>query len=166
MTATLYLAKLAQGQPYMIQYVGKEALKIADQMQSDTVTVEVVQSARSSLLKRSLDPFLEIRYQTAIGSSSHRESVLRAFAESLTDEGEVLIAEAYRVARFAGVSSPGRYAAQLAAEKFGAEIIRIRDNCYHFKEMIFAAYVNVRPRQFRTRSARGDLDSGHLENLP
>jgi len=159
MAASLFLCQLSCGQPYMVQYVGKEALRIAHEQCRSTVTIDIVQSARNGLLERSPDPFLEIRYQCAIASSAPRESVLRAFAQSISTDDEVRADDAYRYARYDGVASPSSFVSQLISERHGGELVKVRDHVYKFRDPMFAAYVNVRPRHFRSTRQREEIDS-------
>jgi Cdc6-like AAA superfamily ATPase len=159
MAATLFLAELSQGQPYMVQYVGKEALKLAFHDHRGMVTIQDVQEARKSLLKKSPEPFLEMRYQKAIGQSVNREVVLRSFAEALGLGGSVASLDAYRLAKFSNVDNPGRYSRQLLLDKYGAELAKVGTHLYKFKDPLFAAYVKIRPLHFQATSlGRYDLD--------
>ena len=165
MAARLFLTELSQGQPYMVQLVGKEALKIAFNTRQSIVTIEDVQKARSSLIKKSPEPFLEMRYQKAIGQSVYRELVLRSLAEALGLNGSIASLDAYKLARSLKVENPGKYAGQLLLDKYGAELAREGPHLYRFKDPLFAAFAKIRPLHFQTSLFGGHDYDGDLIGL-
>jgi Cdc6-like AAA superfamily ATPase len=151
--ATTRLAALAQGHPYMVHLVGKYAMRHAFQQKMAIITADAVDSTLYGIAQRGADPVLEGRYQKAVASSPQRESVLRALASKISRDGEVWTTEAYKVALDEDVDNSSQYVGQLVTEEYGAEIEKIRERYYRFKDSLFAAYVNARPRQFaRTRT--------------
>lgn len=146
--ATARLAALAQGHPYMVHLVGKYALRNAFQQRLSVVTAAHVDATLKGIAERGADPVLEGRYQKAVASSAQRESVLRALASKITREGEVWTTEAYKVALDDDVDNSSQYVGQLVTDEYGAEIEKVRERFYRFKDSLFAAYVNARPRQF------------------
>jgi Cdc6-like AAA superfamily ATPase len=146
--ATKQLATLAQGHPYMVHLVGKYALRYAFQKKISVVTADQVAATLKAIAERGADPVLEGRYQKAVASSAQRETVLRALASKISRDGEVWTTEAYKVALDDDVDNSSQYVGQLVTEEYGAEIEKIRERYYRFKDSLFAAYVNARPRQF------------------
>lgn len=146
--ATSRLAALAQGHPYMVHLVGKYALRNAFQQKLSVVTIAQVDATLKGLAERGADPALEGRYQKAVASSAQRESVLRALASKITRDGEVWTTDAYKVALDDDVDNSSQYVGQLVTDEYGAEIEKVRERFYRFKDSLFAAYVNARPRQF------------------
>jgi hypothetical protein len=71
--------------------------------------------------------------------------VLKALAENQDDRGEVWTTDAYKAAVEAGVDNSSQYVGQLVTEEFGAEIERVRERYYRFKDSLFSAYVKARP---------------------
>jgi Cdc6-like AAA superfamily ATPase len=147
-SATKRLVALAQGHPYMVHLVGKFALRNAFQNQVKVITAENIDLTVKSIAERGADPVLEGRYQKAVASSPQRESVLRALASKIARDGEVWTTEAYKVALDENVDNSSQYVGQLVTTEYGAEIEKIRERYYRFKDSLFAAYVNARPRQF------------------
>jgi Cdc6-like AAA superfamily ATPase len=146
--ATKRLAALAQGHPYMVHLVGKFALRHAFEAKASVITSKDVDSSLEGIAERRADPVLEGRYQKAVASSQQRESVLRALASKISRDGEVWTTEAYKVALDDDVDNSSQYVGQLVTPEYGAEIEKIRERFYRFKDSLFAAYVNARPRQF------------------
>jgi Cdc6-like AAA superfamily ATPase len=146
--ATKRLVTLAQGHPYMVHLVGKFALRNAFQNQITIIMAENIDLTVKSIAERGADPVLEGRYQKAVASSPQRESVLRALASKIARDGEVWTTEAYKVALDDNVDNSSQYVGQLVTAEYGAEIEKIRERYYRFKDSLFAAYVNARPRQY------------------
>lgn len=142
------LVTLAQGHPYMVHLVGKFVLRHAFQNQITVITAENVDLTVKSIAERGADPVLEGRYQKAVASSPQRESVLRALASKIARDGEVWTTEAYKVALDDNVDNSSQYVGQLVTSEYGAEIEKIRERYYRFKDSLFAAYINARPRQY------------------
>jgi Cdc6-like AAA superfamily ATPase len=147
--ATTRLVQLAQGHPYMVHLVGKYALRSAFQLNKNTISRDDIDITLKGIAERSADPVLEGRYQKALASSPQRESVLRALAKRTNEDGEVWTTDAYKVALDEGVENSSQYVGQLVTEEYGAEIEKLRERYYRFKDSLFTAYVNARPRQFK-----------------
>lgn len=142
------IVSLAQGHPYMVHLVGKYALRIAFREDRQTVNLEEVNDALEAIAERGADPLLEGRYKKAVQSSSQRETVLRAMAAHQAKDGEIWTTDAYKLALDNGVDNASQYVGQLVTEDYGAELAKVRDRYYRFKDSLFAAYVEARPRVF------------------
>jgi hypothetical protein len=99
-------------------------------------------------MERAADPVLEGRYKKAVASSPARESVLRAFAESRRQDGEIRTTDAYKIALDEGVENASQYVGHLVTTEYGAEIEKVRERCYRFRDSLYFAYVKARPRLF------------------
>ncbi len=139
---------LAQGHPYMVHLIGKYALRIAFGEDRQTVNLEEVNDALEAIAERGADPLLEGRYKKAVQSSAQRETVLRAMAAHQAKDGEIWTTDAYKLALDNGVDNASQYVGQLVTEDYGAELAKVRDRYYRFKDSLFAAYVEARPRVF------------------
>ena len=91
---------------------------------------------------------LEGRYRKAVGSSPQRETVLKSLAETQESDGGSWTRNTYKQAIGTGVDNPSQYVGQLVTEESGAEIEKVRDRYYRFKDTLFSAYVRARPCQF------------------
>lgn len=132
----------------MVHLVGKYALRSAFQQKMSVITAPEVDATLKGISERGADPVLEGRYQKAVASSPQRESVLRALASKISRDGEVWTTDAYKVALDDDVDNSSQYVGQLVTEEYGAEIEKIRERFYRFKDSLFAAYVSARPRQY------------------
>jgi hypothetical protein len=63
-------------------------------------------------------------------------------------DGEIWTTDAYKLALENSVDNASQYVGQLVTEDYGAELAKIRDRYYRFKDSLFAAYVEARPRVF------------------
>ena len=65
-----------------------------------------------------------------------------------TEDGECWTTDAYKIALDEGVDNSSQYVGQLVTDEYGAELERVRERYYRFRDSLFAAYVVARPRQF------------------
>lgn len=146
------LVSLAQGHPYMVHLIGKYALRLAFQENRQIILDTDVDESLRSIAERQADPVLEGRYRKVVASSPQRETVLRSLAESQDEQSEIWTTNAYKLAIEGGVDNPSQYVGQLVTDQYGAELENLRDRYYRFKDSLFAAYVQARPRMFSTGS--------------
>jgi len=146
--ATCKLVELAQGHPYMVHLIGKYALRNAYRAGVNNIGGLDIENTLKSIAESGIDPVLENRYKKAVASSAQRETVLRALAEVQSKEFEVHTSDAYKKAIDQGVDNPSQFVGQLVTEDFGAEIVKIRERYYRFKDSLFVAYITARPRIF------------------
>lgn len=144
-SATARLVHVAQGQPYLLQLVGKFSLNSAYRGQQKTVSAATVDKALQDIVVNRLSQDLEKEYLTAIGSSPLREVVLRVFAEAGPDP--LNASEAYRKARQQGVDNPAAYVQHLLKKEFGAKLKRVKESFYQVSDPLFRAYVTATPRR-------------------
>ena len=78
--------------------------------------------------------------------SFDREIVIKALAESQDSQSEILTTNAYKVALERGVENPSQLVGQLVTEEYGAELVKMRERYYRFKDSLFAAYVKAHPQ--------------------
>lgn len=151
------LVSLAQGHPYMVHLLGKYALLAAFSAQRREIDADQITATLQDIASQGLDPVLEGRYKKAIGTSPQRESVLRALAKAQKSDGEIHTKEAYTIAlNEFGVDNPSQYVGHLGLDDYGAEIEKIRERYYRFKDSLFHAYVVARPRCFELGSENED----------
>ena len=140
------LITLAQGHPYMVHLVGKYALRRAFTDDNHSIDLSNIDDTLKSIAENASDPVLEGRYRGAVRASPQREIVIKALAESQDNQSEVLTTNAYKVALERGVENPSQLVGQLVTEEYGAEIVKIRERYYRFKDSLFAAYVKAHPQ--------------------
>lgn len=150
--ATEKVVSLAQGHPYMVHLIGKYALRMAYRNGGTDLSANDIENTLAGIAESGTDPVLEGRYKKAVASSNQREIVLKALAEVQARELEVHTADAYKKAIDKGVDNPSQFVGHLVAEEYGAEIIKIRERYYRFKDSLFVAYSNARPSIFTQTS--------------
>lgn len=139
------LVTLAQGHPYLVHLIGKFAFRNAFFTDTREITDSDIDTVLRNIAENGSDPVLEGRYRKAVASSKQRETVLKALAANQDDKGEVWTGNAYRQALGEGVDNSSQYVGQLVTQEFGAEIERVRERYYRFKDSLFSAYVKARP---------------------
>lgn len=142
------IIQLAQGHPYIVHLIGKIALRSAYEAQATLIDEELVNATLRAIAEKEADPVLEGRYKKAVASSPQRESVLKAMALSISTDGEILTTDAYKLALEKDVDNPSQYVGQLVTAEYGAELIKVRERYYRFKDSLFSTYVKARPSIF------------------
>jgi CRISPR/Cas system CMR-associated protein Cmr5 small subunit len=142
------MSSLSQGHPYIIHLLGKQALRSAYLEPKYEIDEKYVDSILKAIAEKETDPVLEGRYKKAVASSKQREIVLKAMAEVAAQDGEILTSDAYRIAENKDVENASQYVGQLVIDDYGAEIVKVRDRYYRFKDSLFQTYVKARPSIF------------------
>jgi len=150
--ATEKVVDLAQGHPYMVHLIGKYALRMAYRNEGIDLSAADIDHTLAEIAESGTDPVLEGRYKKAVASSNQREVVLKALAEVQAGELEIHTADAYKKAIDGGVDNPSQFVGHLVTEDYGAEIVKIRERYYRFKDSLFVAYSNARPSIFAKSS--------------
>ena len=132
----------------MVHLIGKYALRHAFRAGRKEIAAEMIDDTLQSIAERGANPVLEGRYKKAVGSSPQREIVLRALATARGSDGECWTTDAYKIALEAGVDNSSQCVGQLVTDEYGAEVEKLRERYYRFRDSLFAAYVVARPRQF------------------
>lgn len=139
------LISLANGHPYIIHLIGKQALRSAYLEPTYEITKEYITKTLSDIAEKEADPVLEGRYKKAVASSFQREAVLKSMVEVIQNDGEILTTDAYKIAIEFEVDNPSQYVGHLVTDDYGAEIVKIRERYYRYKDSLFATYVKARP---------------------
>lgn len=139
------LIELANGHPYIIHLIGKHALRSAYLEPIYELSEEYVLKTLSDIASKEADPVLEGRYKKAVASSYQREAVLKSMVLAVQKDGEILTTDAYKVAIDFDVDNPSQYVGHLVTTDYGAEIVKIRERYYRYKDSLFATYVKARP---------------------
>ncbi|BBL56470.1 ATP-binding protein [Methylomonas koyamae] len=146
------IIQLANGHPYMVHMIGKFSLRAAYQEGKSVITEENIIQTLANIAERKADPVLEGKYRKAVASSPQREIVLRALAKVQDSHNEVWTTNAYKIALDDGVDNSSQYVGQLVSEEYGAEIEKLRERYYRFKDSLFHAYVLARPKMYQQKS--------------
>ncbi len=143
--ATNKVVNLSQGHPYIVHLLGKYSLRTIYKNSRKSICDIDIDNTLKSIANEKTDLVLEDRYKKAVGSSAQREIVLKSLAQTQTYNLEIHTKDAYKKAIDLGVDNPSQFVGSLVTEDFGAEIVKIRDRYYRFKDSLFVAYVNARP---------------------
>lgn len=144
------IVSLAQGHPYMVHLIGKFALRSAFQDRKNSISEADIVATLASIAKRRADPVLEGKYRKAVASSPQREIVLKAMAAAKDEQGEIWTTNAYKAALEGGVDNPSQYVGQLVTDEYGAELEKLRERWYRYKDSLFHAYIMARPMMYES----------------
>lgn len=139
------LIRIVAGQPYLLHLIGRESLLNAFREKKKNISLNDLNLALSEIAIRKTDSELEDQYLKAIGNSSQREIVLRAFAITCTPNAHTSMA--YPIAESQGVTNVSYYVADLQKEGFGASLRKVKEQVYSFRDSLFQAYVSATPRR-------------------
>lgn len=139
------LIELANGHPYIVHLIGKQALRYAYSEPIYELSEDYILSTLSEIAEKEADPVLEGRYKKAVASSYQREAVLKSMVEVIQKDNEILTTDAYKIAIDFDVDNPSQYVGHLVTTEYGAEIVKVRERYYRFKDSLFATYVKARP---------------------
>jgi Cdc6-like AAA superfamily ATPase len=147
-SAVKKIVTLSKGHPYIVHLMGKQTFKTAFLEPKYSIDESYIDSILRGIAEKEADPVLEGRYKKSVASSKQREIVLKAFAVSAKADSEILTSDAYRISEEQGVENASQYVGQLVIEDYGAELIKIRERYYRFKDSLFQTYVAARPSIF------------------
>ncbi len=146
------MIRLANGHPYLIHLIGKYSLREAFKNDKKIITESDVNSTLSDIAEKKADVILENKYRTAVGSSPQREIVLKSMAVVQDEQNEIFTTNAYKVALSNGVDNASQHVGLLVSSEHGAELEKIRERYYRFKDSLFHSYVLARPSLFNKSS--------------
>jgi Cdc6-like AAA superfamily ATPase len=147
-TAIKKTINLSKGHPYIVHLLGKQTFKTAFLEPRYTIDEDYIENILKAIAEKEADPVLEGRYKKAVASSKQREVVIKAFADSAKVDSEILTSDAYRISEEQGVENASQYVGQLVTDDYGAELIKIRERYYRFKDSLFQTYASARPPIF------------------
>lgn len=139
------IIELANGHPYIVHLIGKQSLKTAFLEPRYELDEEFINHTLTEIAEKEADPVLEGRYKKAVASSYQREGVLKSLVSAIQKDGEILTSDAYKIAIDFDVDNPSQYVGHLISEEYGAELTKLRERYYRFKDSLFATYVKARP---------------------
>lgn len=141
---------LSQGHPYIVHLIGKQAFRSAYfEGKYEELNKEYIDNTLKSIAEKETDPVLEGRYKKAVASSQAREIVLKSFANNVGTNNEIFTTEVYKKVIEKDVDNPSQYVGHLVTDDYGAELVRVREKYYRFKDSLFQTYVIARPYIFR-----------------
>jgi energy-coupling factor transporter ATP-binding protein EcfA2 len=147
-TAIKKIINLSKGHPYIVHLLGKQTFRTAFLEPRYSIDEDYIENILKSIAEKEADPVLEGRYKKAVASSKQREVVIKAFADSAKVDSEILTSDAYRISEEQGVENASQYVGQLVTDDYGAELIKVRERYYRFRDSLFQTYVSARPPIF------------------
>jgi hypothetical protein len=146
--AKVRLARSANGFPWFVHVIGLDALLTAYKARKTLVDDEAIIRALERLaFNRFAHQFREL-YERAVGDSTSREIVLRAFAR--WPDPNIPTSDIYQIAHSLGVSNPSQHARELVTEARGAVVAKALhvDRMYAFRNPMFKVFIRLRPSIF------------------
>lgn len=139
------LARIASGFPWFVHLIGQAALIDASRSGITVIKRLHIDRVVTSLPKRRLARQFHEMYLRAVRDSSHREVVLRLFAEWKSED--VPTSFIYPRAKQLGVSGPSTYLGHLTQESCGYILAKSPQLArhYRFTDEMFKVYVRMRP---------------------
>lgn len=138
------IVKEAEGFPYFVHLLGKEALLLAFKQQQHVVTRTIYNEIKTSLIKGKIQLLQEFRYTEVCRTSAEREVLLKLFA--LSDENNILIEDIYSIARDYSIEMPSQYLDKLTEKgKIAPILVLSRDKRHvRFSDPILKLYSKKR----------------------
>lgn len=156
------LVRVVRGQPYLLHLIGRQSFLGAFTSKKQEINTDGIQQSLKYVAQNKTDSSLETRYRKAIGHSTQRETVLRAFAEAANISTHT--SQVYPIAESKGVTNPSYYAADLQKEQFGQELIKVVEQTYQFKDRLFQAYVIATPIRLSKSDEEEEIAQPKEEN--
>lgn len=153
------LVTAVRGQPYLLHLIGRQAFIAAFASKRQEIGTADIAVTLAFVAQNKTDSLLESRYRKAIGHSTQREAVLRAFAECANPSAHT--SKVYPISEQHGVTNSSYYAGDLQKEQFGQELIKVNDQTYKFRDRLFQAYVIATPARLSKSHEGGEAESSH-----
>ncbi|MHA1513827.1 MAG: hypothetical protein ACTSRJ_07210 [Candidatus Hodarchaeales archaeon] len=141
--ASSTIASLAEGFPYFVHLLGKEAMLIAFERNSKQVTGNDIEYLSKIITEGRLNTIYDDVYHNAVKTSPQREILLKIFSED--DKDEIHTVPVYSLAKDLGVSNPSQLMKELTTTEWGSPVLtKIRDRYYRFTDPVFKVYSRIR----------------------
>jgi hypothetical protein len=133
----------SEGFPYFTHLLGKEAMLLAFERNLEVIDEGLVTELADRVVAGRLPTVYEEAYFAAIGGSRDRELLLKAFAESETEE--IRAAPVLALAAGMGVTqAEGLMSRLVSAQDDQAVLVEVRDGYYRFSDPVFRVYARLR----------------------
>jgi hypothetical protein len=156
-----FVAKLANGHPFLVHVIGLMSSIAALRGGKVEVLVDDAQSALDEIALKGTAPIQESLYKKAVGHSYTREVVLKEFAHARDEE--IRTTPVYtRIAEKLGLQDQGPisvYMGHLTSDRYGCVLERPRERYYRFRDSLFKAYAAARPYMHSPNTAETSEDA-------
>lgn len=138
----------AEGFPYFVHLLGKQALLKAFEVGKNIVTDDDINEIKTEISNGRLRTIYEEIYHSAVKESAQRELLLKFFAEEESDE--IYTVPVYSNAKDLGVTNPSQLMKELTQPQDGslAVLVRLREQYYRFSDPVFKVYAKLRTWKF------------------
>lgn len=137
------IIKRAEGFPYFVQLLGREAMLLAYEFDLKTIDKRVINFIREKISEGRLKTIYEEIYHSAVKNSPQRELMLKAFSE--VEKEEIFSEDVYRLVKELDVTNPSQLMKELTSPEKGVPIlVKIRDKYYRFSDPVFKVYAKLR----------------------
>lgn len=142
------ISRNAEGFPYFVHLLGKQAFLKAFENGKSSVSFEDVCEIKSDISKGRLTTIYEEIYHSAVKESPQRELLLKFFAEDNNDE--IYSEPVYANTKDLGVSNPSQLMRELTQPQDGSigVLTRLREQYYRFTDPVFKVYAKLRTWKF------------------
>jgi AAA+ ATPase superfamily predicted ATPase len=138
----------AEGFPYFVHLLGKEAFLKAFDVGQERISVADIYEIKKGIAKGKLATTYEEIYHSAVKESPHRELLLKLFADESTDE--IYSEPIYSSAKEFGLSNPSQLMKELTYPQNNSigVLTKIRGQYYRFNDPVFKVYAKLRNWKF------------------
>jgi hypothetical protein len=138
----------AEGFPYFIHLLGKEAFLMAFELGQQVISKDHILSIKKKISQGKLKTIYEEIYHSAVKESPQRALLLKFFAEETNDE--IFSEPVYASAKDLGVTNPSQLMRELTIpQDAGLGVLtKIREQYYRFTDPVFKVYARLRTWKF------------------
>lgn len=142
------ITESAEGFPYFVHLLGKQALIKAFEVGKNIVTEDDIIEIKTDISNGRLRTIYEEIYHSAVKESAQRELLLKFFAEEEKDE--IYTVHVYASVKDLGVTNPSQLMKELTQPQDGSlgVLVRLRAQYYRFTDPVFKVYAKLRTWKF------------------
>jgi hypothetical protein len=142
------ITKSAEGFPYFVHLIGKQAFLNAFNINKSVITINDILQIKSEISKGRLSTIYEEIYHSAVKESPQRELLLKFFAEDNADE--IYSEPVYSNTKDLGVTNPSQLMRELTQPQNGSlgVLTKLREQYYRFTDPVFKVYAKLRTWKF------------------
>lgn len=141
----------AEGFPYFVHLLGKQAFLMAFDLRKEKITGAEVITIKTDISNGRLKTIYEEIYHSAVKESPQRELLLKFFAEENTDE--IYSEPVYSNAKDLGVTNPSQLMRELTQPQDNSlgVLTKLREKYYRFTDPVFKVYAKLRTWKFNQK---------------
>lgn len=142
------ITKSAEGFPYFVHLIGKQAFLKAFDVGKNIVSLDDILEIKAEISKGRLSTIYEEIYHSAVKESPQRELLLKFFAEDNNDE--IFSEPVYATTKDLGVTNPSQLMRELTQPQDGSlgVLKKLREQYYRFTDPVFKVYAKLRTWKF------------------